>query len=132
MSIAIAAWLANASINSKSCLLNNWLFFLLEIFTTPIASPLAIKGTHNKERRLVLVDFKVLIRDIEVDLTENTAPYDGEWTNNDIVATIEVPLDVTTMESVYYRIGEDDTLITTGDTIENGKVIKEKMYYYLY
>lgn len=56
------------------------------------------------------VEFEVKTVSIDVTLKENDAPYDSEWTNNDVIATIKVPTEATTVTSVYYRIEGEKTL----------------------
>lgn len=57
------------------------------------------------------VTFEIKILDLVVTLEENNEAYDGEWTNNDVVATIEVPAEVTEAVDIYYRIKNETTLI---------------------
>lgn len=65
------------------------------------------------------VEFEVKTLDIDVTLKENEEDYDQKWTNNDVVATIKVPSDVTTVTSVYYRIDGEETLRYYNGTIKN-------------
>ena len=63
------------------------------------------------------VEFEVKTVNIDVTLKENDAPYDSEWTNNDVIATIKVPAEATTVTSVYYRIEGEKILRSYDGTL---------------
>lgn len=63
------------------------------------------------------VEFEVKTVSLDVTLKENDAPYDSEWTNNDVIATIKVPAEATTVTSVYYRIEGEKTLRSYDGTL---------------
>lgn len=63
------------------------------------------------------VEFEVKTVSLDVTLKENDAPYDSEWTNNDVIATIKAPAEATTVTSVYYRIEGEKTLRSYDGTL---------------
>lgn len=65
------------------------------------------------------VTFKVEIVNLDVIVTELGEPYDEEWTNNDVIATIRVPDKVTNMTSVYYKVNGETVLRPFENTVIN-------------
>ena len=68
------------------------------------------------------VTFEITIVNITVTITESGEIYDGEWTNNDVIATIEVPQEANTATDVYYRI-DGETTLREGATINGNTAI---------
>lgn len=83
-----------------------------------------IAATENYEAAVTSEEtFEISIKNVIVELTKEGVPYDGSWSNKNIVATITVPEDVTGMTDVYYKLENESEWKSNPKASINGNVV---------